>query len=426
MQLRLGIALGIALAVGIGPPCSSFAASFKVLHTFNGPSDGQFPQGNLIFDNAGNLYGTTARGGLYDFGTVFELSPYGNGNWTETILYNFQGSADGGCPITGLVMDAQGNLYGTTQIGGVQNGYCLGGCGVVFELTPGSTGWNYQVIYSFNNVPDGAFPSGDLIFDSAGNLYGVTSGGGSEGVCVGVFPGCGTVFELVKANGWQDQILHRFYYSLTDGDYPSGKLVFDSQGNLYGTTESGGAGAHGLYHGTVFEMKPSNGSWTESLIYDFCQKVNCDDGSGPSAGMIAINGQLYGTAGSGGASGYYGGVFKLQKSGTSVVESSYLFEITDGAEPVAPVLYRDGSLYGVTEQGGIQNGVCALFQMGNGVVFQLSLVNKIPEETVLYEFTGGADGCGPVGGLAADTAGNLYGTTSQGSVNGGTVFEVTP
>jgi len=110
----------------------------------------------------------------------------------------------------------------------------------------------------------------------------------------------------------------------------------------------------------------------------------------------------------------------------SVVESSYVFDSPDGVEPIAAPLYREGSLYGVTEQGGIQNGACALFQMGNGVVFQLSMVDKVPDETVLYEFTGGADGCGPVGSLVADTAGNLYGTASQGSVNGGTVFEVTP
>jgi uncharacterized repeat protein (TIGR03803 family) len=433
MQIKRSTVLAIAIALLISAPEPGLAASFKVLHQFTSSTDGSNPRSSLIFDKAGNLYGTTVGGGLNGGGMVFELSPDGNGNWTETILYNFQnpfgGAPDGEAPVAGLTIDAQGNLYGTTQLGGITNNYCQSGCGVAFELSPGSSGWNYQVIYSFSGMPDGAFPSSDVIMDAEGNLYGVTSGGGSTyDICVyGLFPGCGTVFELVKANGWKDQILHSFAYSLTDGTYPSGKLLFDSQGNLYGTTTAGGDGAYGWYHGTAFEMKPSNGIWTEHVIYNFCSQVDCDDGSGPGAGLIKIGSQLYVTAVSGGGNGYYGGVFELKESGGEWLESSYLFDISDGAEPWAPVLYRDGALYGVTEQGGIQNGACTLYQMGNGVVFKISILGETMTEKVLYEFTGGSDGCGPVGGLVADAAGNLYGTAwGNGSANGGTVFEVSP
>jgi uncharacterized repeat protein (TIGR03803 family) len=426
MQLGLRTALAIALGLVIALPETGLAASFKVLHTFTGTTDGAIPQGSLIFDKAGNVYGTTTWGGLHNAGMVFELSSDGNGNWTETILYNFQGSSDGEAPTAGLVMDGQGDLYGTTQLGGISNGYCTSGCGVVFAMSPGSSGWNYQVIHSFAGVPDGALPNSDMIVDADGNLYGVTAGGGSYYGCAGYYAGCGTVFELVKANGWQEQILHTFIYGLTDGQNPSGKLLFDGHGNLYGTTWAGGKGTYGWYHGTAFEMKPSNGTWTERLIYSFCSQVNCDDGSQPGAGVIEINGKLYGTSWLGGPSGYYGTVFELKESATTWLENSYAFDITDGAEPVAPVLYREGALYGVTEQGGIQNGVCTLYQMGNGVVFKLALVDKVVTETVLYQFTGGSDGCGPVGGLVADAEGNLYGTANGNSTIGGTVFEVSP
>jgi uncharacterized repeat protein (TIGR03803 family) len=156
--------------------------------------------------------------------------------------------------------------------------------------------------------------------------------------------------------------------------------------------------------------------------------VNCKDGNQPSAGVININGRLYGTAALGGPSGDYGNVFELARFGSNWFAKSFLFNIVDGADPVAPLLYHGGALYGVTQQGGIQNGACTLYPSGNGVVFKLGFVNKAGKETVLYKFTGGSDGCGPVSGLVADAAGNLYGTTFQGggSTNGGTVFAVTP
>lgn len=421
MQLGRWTALAVTLGVMIGVPNAGFAASFKVIHTFSG-TDGGLPQGTLIIDKAGNLFGTVSGGGLYFGGTVFELSPDGNGNWTETILYNFHGNSDGGGPSAGVVMDSEGNLFGTTQQGGVRNGNCSVGCGVVFELSPGSSGWIYKRLYSFKGVPDGAFPDGELVSDSAGNLYGVTSGGGSIDGC---FQGCGTVFELVKANGWQEQLLHTFpIWTFTDGQYPSGKLALDKRGNLYGTTLVGGS----IGYGTIYEMTPSNGTWTENVIYSFCTLGDCEDGNQPSAGVIDINGQLYGTAAMGGGNGYYGTVFELKEFGAKWFEKSFALDITDGAKPLAPVINHGGALYGVTSQGGIQNTTCLADPTGNGVVFKLAIVNSVVEETVLYEFNGGSDGCEPIGGLVSDASGNLYGTTflGGGTGNAGTVFEVTP
>jgi len=421
MQSQLWPVLALALGMVTGIPRSASAASFKVIHAFDSATDGVIPEGRLIFDKAGNLYGTTVGGGPNGGGMVFELSPDGNGNWNETILYSFTGGSDGEEPVAGVVMDTDGNLYGTTQQGAIRNSNCSTGCGVVYELSPSSNGWSYQVLYSFTGVPDGAFPNGELVIDAAGNLYGVTGGGGTSQGC---FEGCGTVFELVKANGWQEQTLHVFNFSSLDGQLPSGKLLMDGQGNLYGTTQIGGSG-----YGTAYEVTQSNGTWSERVIYNFCFQINCKDGNQPSAGVIDIDGQLFGTAAmGGGGTGYYGTVFKLKKFGTNWFAKSYPFNIVDGADPVAPVLYHEGVLYGVTAQGGIQNGACVLYPSGNGVVFKLALVNGSVKETVLYEFTGGNDGCGPVGGLVADATGNLYGTTNQGggSENGGTIFEVTP
>lgn len=421
MQSKLWPVLAIALGMVIGIPRASSETSFKVIHAFNSPTDGVIPEGTLIFDTAGNLYGTTVGGGAYGGGTVFELSLDGNGSWNETILHSFQANTDGEEPVAGVVMDAQGNLYGTTQQGGVHNSNCSTGCGTVYELSPGASGWTFQVLYSFNGIPDGAFPNSEMVFDAAGNLYGVTGGGG---IAQGCFEGCGTIFELVKANGWQEQTLHAFNSSYGDGELPSGKLLMDTQGNLYGTTQIGGSTGYG----TAYELMHSNATWSEKVIYNFCFQINCREGNQPSAGVINIDGQLFGTAAMGGGTGYYGTVFKLKEFGTNWFAKAYDFNITDGADPVAPLLYRAGAIYGVTAQGGIQNGACVLYPSGNGVVFKLGLVNGAVKETVLYEFTGGDDGCGPSSGLVADTAGNLYGATNQGggAENGGTIFEVTP
>lgn len=241
----------------------------RVLHNFGNGVDGASPWAGLIIDATGNLYGTTHDGGTYGVGTVFELTPTGGGGWTEKVLHSFN-FTDGGGPYGGLVMDAAGNLYGTTYAGG------SGGWGTVFELTPtGGGGWTEKVLFSFGDIGGG--PYAGLIFDSAGNLYGTTIGGGTYGY--------GRVFELTPTGGggWTEKVLHSFgIINATDGAGPYAGLIFDSAGNLYGTTYSGPV-INGAYVGTVFELQPTGGGWRETVLYSFS---NGTDGSSPYGGLV--------------------------------------------------------------------------------------------------------------------------------------------
>jgi len=263
-----------------------------VLHNFTG-ADGAYPDnGPLVFDSAGNLYGTTFyQAGV---GNVFELSPNLDGSWTESSLYTFcslPGCADGVQPAGGLILDKAGNLYGMTPAGGATS--CIGdqgdGCGVVFELSPQSNGtWKQTVLHAFSGGGnDGSYPASDLVFDKAGNLYGTTNDGGT------VSCNCGTVFELTPNSdgSWTESILHRF---TTHGpSVPSGTPVFDSAGNLYGGGFHGGpAGAGG-----VFKLAPkSGGGWTYSVLHVFLGKPL----TGPAGGLaIDKSGNLFGTDGCG-------------------------------------------------------------------------------------------------------------------------------
>jgi uncharacterized repeat protein (TIGR03803 family) len=257
----------------IAPPL--FAANTEqVLYSFGvGNSDGSKPLAGLVFDKAGNLYGTTYQGGYNGAGMVFELTPGENGTWTETVVYNFCSAtncADGKFPEAGLVFDTAGNLYGTTYWGGA--GTCVYVCGTVFELTPANGTWTEKVLYSFcsaNACTDGGGPQASLIFDSVGNLFGTTGGGGSTAQNCGSY-GCGIVFELTPGtNGtWTENVLHTFGTG-NDGALPYAGLIFDNAGNLYGTTSQGGRQGCGYGCGTVFEMTPgSNGTWNEKVLYN--------------------------------------------------------------------------------------------------------------------------------------------------------------
>jgi uncharacterized repeat protein (TIGR03803 family) len=213
-----------------------------VLHTFAySGTDGYTPLAGLVFDASGNLYGTTVNGGAYKYGTVFELTPTAGGGWTETVLHSFNNKGtDGYWPYASLILDASGNLYGTTLNGGTSN------VGTVFELTPtAGGGWTETVLHNFRGK-DGYNPNSSLIFDAAGNLYGTTVKGGHYGY--------GTVFELTPTAGgiWAETLLHSFNNNGTDGYWPYAGLIFDAVGNLYGTSYLGGA--HGF--GTVFEITP--------------------------------------------------------------------------------------------------------------------------------------------------------------------------
>jgi len=309
-----------------------------VLHSFKGyPTDGSYPYAGVIFDAAGNLYGTTGGGGTYGVGTVFELSPAAGGGWTETVLHSFNGS-DGHGPEAGLIFDAAGKLYGTTAWGGTGTDCLNTGCGTVFKLTPvAGGGWTETVLHSFSNT-DGALPFAGLIFDAAGNLYGTTQQGGSYGF--------GTVFELTPTagGGWTETVLFSFNgnWSGRDGGLPEAGLIFDAAGNLYGTTGAGGTYAYG----TAFELTPTaGGGWTETVLHSF--NNNGTDGESPLAGLIFdAAGNLYGTTGGGGTYGL-GMVFELTPIYPCVPKCSHT--VSSGGVDVLPSGWRD-----VLEHGGIE------------------------------------------------------------------------
>ena len=362
LSIRLSAALAI-LAAALFVTSTSAAAQEKVLYNFRNGTDGAIPIfAGVIFDAAGNLYGTTSTGGAYGSGTVFELTPTAGGTWSEKVLYSFKNDGtDGINPKAGLIFDAAGNLYGTTSHGSPSHQ------GTVFELTPAAGGtWTEKVLHSFiNDGMDGGIPeAGPLIFDAAGNLYGTTFTGGAYG--------SGTVFELTPAAGgtWTEKVLYSFNpFNGADGAAPYDGLIFDAAGNLYGTTEVGGTGGCGGYScGTVSELTPAaGGTWTEKVLYRF----------------------------QGGA---------------------------DGAVPVGGLIFdATGNLYGTACQGGA--GGCGGY--GCGSVFELTpAAGGTWTENVLHSFSDTPDGAGPEGGLVLDSAGNLYGTTDGGGPSGfGTVFE---
>jgi uncharacterized repeat protein (TIGR03803 family) len=391
----------------------AWAATEQVLYSFTATT-GQYPQASLIFDGVGNLYGTAAVGGNEKAcpgagcGVVFELTPASGGGWTETVLHTFD-SKDGAYPIAPLVFDQAGNLYGTTQSGG-QHGY-----GVVFELTPATGGgWTEKVLHSFTLGYDGAYPMAGLAIDAAGNLYGTAEEGGQYGN--------GVAFELLPtSSGWRHNILHSFGLH---GTRPVGGLVLDHAGNLYGTTSMGGS-SYG--HGLVFELTPNaNGPWNEIVLYKFRGKGHeGDDGAHPFGNLIFDGqGNLYGTTLRGGPHHNGRGViFKLSpSSGGTWTETILHYGGRKGGYWYHSGLIFDaaGNLYGTAEYGGgLEGGV--VFRL-------TPTSKGFWKESVLHSFGGDSgDGVLPVGGLVFDEAGNLYGTTQFGGTSSdGTVFEVTP
>jgi uncharacterized repeat protein (TIGR03803 family) len=402
----------VALLLIVAPTAQ--AQTETVLYSFaSQPGDGNYADAGLIFDNAGNLYGTTVSGGAHYGGTVFELTAAG----TEKILYSFGSQPDGSGPYAGVIFDDAGNLYGTTSYGGADkcsNAYV---CGAVFELTADGT---EKVLHSFGNPygydgarGDGTDPQAGLIFDNAGNLYGTTTYGGDL-ECGGY--GCGTVFKLTPKGkrNFKEKILYRFGRHAGDGQNPYAGLIFDSAGNLYGTTFDGGY----YGYGTVIELTATG---KEKALYSFGRYKG--DGLHPQAGLIFDNsGNLYSTTTYGGAYGY-GTVFELTADGTEKILYSFGGQSGDGESPTGSlILDTNGTLYGTTSFGGAYYA---------GAVFELTAAGT---EKVLYNLGSQAgDGIYPYAALIFDNSGNLYGTTSHGGDLGceapygcGTVFKLTP
>jgi uncharacterized repeat protein (TIGR03803 family) len=405
-------ALAVATLLMATPAAA--APAEHTLHSFDfGGSEGVDPKGGLVFDASGNLYGTTSQGSVTGDGSVFELSPRSGGGWSEKVLHNFVASKDGSDPYASLIFDASGNLYGTTILGGAF------GFGSVFEMSPkAGGGWTEKLIYSFHESNDGTLPYSALILDAAGNLYGTTreSTSGMQG----------TVFELspTSSGPWTEQILHSFTGS--DGANPIGGVVFDSAGNLYGTTEEGGD----YGYGTVFELSPSSSGWSESVLYSF--NTNGVDPIYPGAGLaIDSSGNLYGTGFDGAAYGG-GAVFELKNSGGTWKESivhAFNYSGGDGFSPQATLtLDAAGNLYGTTAFGGSGGCTSDNSVVGCGTVFKLKPSSGAWTETILHNFNNtGEDGQWPEAGVILDASGNLYGTTLFGGTYGnGAVFEIKP
>ena len=371
---------------------------FKILHTVPG---GLFS--GLTFDAKGNLYGVTGAGGDDNQGTIFELTPGAHG-WTLHTLHSFDGE-NGGSPNGGLIFDAMGNFYGTALGGrGLQDG------GVVYEMMRKANGWTFNVLYDFclqYRCPEGGFP-GPLTMDAAGNLYGLAAGGTyDEGVVFELLPG-------VHASRWNERVLYDFQGTNT-GFGPSGSLILDGMGNLYGTT----AGTFNAEAGTVFELGRRSSGWRHRKLWQFDET----DGAGPGHGVVFDkSGDLYGTAGGGrnACDGFPCGLaFRLTPTRNGRWRETVIYDFTNEADGWLPssglVLDKAGNLYGTTGVGGI--GGCA---NGCGVVYKLALrADGKWEYTVLHKFTG-SDGGEPGGGLILDGNGNLYGTAYS------VVFKITP
>jgi uncharacterized repeat protein (TIGR03803 family) len=400
----------VALSVILLVTGTSASAQEEVLHSFTSNSSGKLgydPYGGVVFDAAGNLYGTTQVGGTYDNGIVFELMPKAGG-WTEKVLHNFGAGKDGYNPAVGLTFDASGNLYGSTLYGGAYSR------GIVFELTPKvGGGWAEKVLHNFGQGTDGQQPFGNLTLDASRNLYGATLSGGAASA--------GTVFKLTHtpAGNWAETVLHSFSDNGTDGFGPFGGLIFDAVHNLYGTTASGGA----YGRGTAFELTPATGgSWTEAVLYDF---GNGTDGYDPNGGLIFdAAGNLYGTTAKGGPDSG-GTVFELTPA-TGGNWAETLLEFfnnnpgTGGYDPTGGLIFdAAGNLYGTTIDGGLSGG---------GTLFELTpAAGGGWTALVLHSFGLGKDGSSPQTTLTFDDAGNLYGTTVIGGVSDdGTVFAITP
>lgn len=380
----------------------------SVLYSFKGGSDGANPQAVLLRDKAGNLYGTTVYGGVATCsfgsqpgcGTVFKLAP----NNKKSVLYTFQGEADGALPLAGLIADKSGTLFGTTEAGG--NFQCAhSGCGTVFEITSEN---KEKVLHAFTLLGDGGYPLAGLIADGAGVMYGTTYNGGTVFDC-NESVGCGTAFKV--GPGETESVIYSFAGG-NNASYPQAGLIADGVGNFYGTTENGGGGncvtnaQQGC--GTVFKLTPRG---VEAVLYAF---KGGSDGYFPLAGLlIDSNGNLYGTTSQGGAANS-GTIFKISARTETILLS---FDgAAGGANPHAQLIAdKRGNLYGTTIAGGTEN---------EGVVFKLSPAGK---ESVLHSFGSGSDGASPYAGLIADRSGNFYGTTSTGGKNGfGTIYKLSP
>ncbi len=377
---------------------SGEAQTLNVLHVFTSVPSGTSPWAGPIIIG-GNLYGTTDGGGIGDNGTVFELKHRGSG-WILETLYKFLGGTDGSGAYAGVVQGPDGKLYGVTYTGG--NGY-----GTVFRVFPQPTicaaadcPWQEEVLYRFQGGSDGSLPGNEdaLAFDRAGNIYGTTRGDRTPD------GNAGTVFELSPSSGgWTETVLHRF----VGGELPLAGVTFDAAGNLYGTTAYGGNG-----YGTVYELSPSGNGWVYQAIYTF---HNTGDGGNPWGGLAKdAAGDFYGTT----TVGNGGTIFQLQPSDGGWTFSTLYQGFPSDVGPLdTPTLDSAGNIYGT---------VLSNHESNAGLVFKLTPSNGGWTETNLAIFQVNGTAEYPDGGVAVDSQGNVFGTTQESPFEYGTVWEITP
>jgi uncharacterized repeat protein (TIGR03803 family) len=381
--------------------------NYQIIHTFSGGGDGATPDAGLTPDGHGNYYGTAYSGGAHDAGTVFKITPHGS-SWVLSTLYSFTGSADGGWPTTGVTFGPDGTLYGASSNGTT-----------VYNLRPSATRpssvlaeWTERALYQFQGIEDGFNPSGNLIFDHSGNIYGAMEVGGQ-----GCYEGCGLIYKLSPSGqGWEKSVVYNFQGGV-DGEAPEG-IIFDPSGNIVGITIEGGQ--NGV--GAIFELTPSSGGWNETTLYSFAYGSG---GNQPATGLVEdAVGNFYG--GTLFASGDGGVIFELSPSdGGWVYTVLYNFPGCGGygTGPKAPLtLDAAGNLYGTFD--GYYNDCPA-------GVFKLSPGQGGWTYTSLHNFTGGSDGAHPYSSVSIDPNGNLFGTASAGgegcySQGCGVVWEITP
>jgi uncharacterized repeat protein (TIGR03803 family) len=429
MRVLPATVLGLTLAAFLSQTAT--AATYQTLYSFAGGSDGISPDAGLIADAAGNLYGTTESGGTSNDGTVFALTPPATtgGAWTETLLYTFKGGADGSRPRAALVAGPGGILYGTTEEDGATQ------FGTVFALSPpaaSATSWTKTILWNFTGGDDGGFPyyGAALIIDASGNLYGTTLRGGTKSD--------GTAFMLkppaVAGKPWTETVLHSFQ-GCNDGYLPQSGLLMGVGGALYGTTSAGGARSNG----TLFRLNPpaaGKKNWTKTTLHVF---AGGKDGSSPYATLIAdANGALYGTTNSGGGASACslgcGTVYRLSPpvagSGGWTIKILHAFQSGADSEDPEAGLVGDagGNLYG-TAFGAYPNRLGAAFELTPPVKGATKW-----QETILHAFAGNPDGGSPEAGLLAGSGGVFYGVTTRGGGGGagicgggcGSIFAVTP
>ncbi|MGA2370938.1 MAG: choice-of-anchor tandem repeat GloVer-containing protein [Candidatus Korobacteraceae bacterium] len=406
------VALTIVMTLSVIAAQVAQAQTFSVLYSFTGGADGYGPAAGLTMDANGNLYGTTEYGGSLDDGAVFQLK-HGLSSWVLNSLYSFTNGNDGENPEARVIFGPDGSLYGTASSGG------SGAVGTVFNLRPSPNfcrstvcPWNISVLYSFSLLDGGGgTPVTEPVFDHLGNLFGTTILGGPDEA--------GIVYELspMAGGGWNETVIHTF--GGCDGAAPMGSLVFDASGNLYGTTY-GGDGS--CADGTVYQLTPAGSGWQETQIHRFPFPNGDQYGLGPIGGVIVDpSGTLYGTTPYGGG-GEGGTIFNATLSGGSWM-LGLLHDLGSGlplAEvgPVASLAMDTmGNLYGTTRSQGAYR---------SGSVFKLSRSGSSWTFSTLHDFTGGADGWRPLSNLIFDSNGNLYGTTYGGGECCGVVFEITP